>query len=129
LDVSGGDSRDDGLAVLSGGGSGGGALLHAPTITLLQGGPPVIINASGFSGGRIHFFTSDATVQGNQAGLSVGSNFWGSPGVITFGKLGQVPDVPAPLPVLGAAAAFVQSRRMRRRIKFAEMQRKAEPDS
>jgi len=121
LDVSGGEFND-GLAVLSGGGSGGGALLHAPTIALLQSGPPVSINASGFSGGRIHFLTSDATVQGNLSGLSVGANFYGAPGVISFGKLEAIPAVPAPLPILGVAAAFVQARRIRRRIRLANMQ-------
>lgn len=50
----------------------------------------------------------------------LGTDFSGSDGAITSSSLSPVADpapVPGPLPVLGAAAAFGWSRRMRRRLK------------
>lgn len=99
-----GGAFNDGLAVNSGGGSGGGVLLHAPAISLLANLRPAIVDASGFSGGRIAFFTGDGTVQGNQAGLTVGAFASGNVGVITYNTLSPVPEpTTAVLMLLGAA--------------------------
>ena len=105
-----GGAFNDGLAVNSGGGSGGGVLLHAPTISLLANVRPAIVDASGFSGGRIAFFTGDGTVQGNQAGLTVG-NFYGGVGVITYNTLSPVPEPATALLMLAGAAALLARRR------------------
>jgi hypothetical protein len=109
--VTGGDFNG-GLAVNSGGGSGGGVLLHAPTISLLANVRPAIVDASGFSGGRIAFFTSDGTVQGNPAGLTVGANFYGNVGVITYNTLSPVPEPAGVWLMLVGAAALLVRRRM-----------------
>jgi hypothetical protein len=110
--VAGGAFREDGLAVNSGGGSGGGVLLHAPTISLLANVRPAIVDASGFSGGRIAFFTGDGTVQGNQAGLSVGAFAAGNVGVITYNTLSPVPEPATALLMLAGAAALMARRRV-----------------
>lgn len=107
--VTGGDFNG-GLAVNSGGGSGGGVLLHAPTISLLANVRPAIVDASGFSGGRIAFFTGDGTVLGNPAGLSVGANFYGNVGVITYNTLSAVPE-PNPLLLMLCGGAALLARR------------------
>jgi hypothetical protein len=105
LSVAGG-AFNDGLAVNSGGGSGGGLLLHAPTISLLpdsQG--PVVLDASGFSGGRISFRTAAGTVLGNLAGVSVAGNANGFVGVVDYGVQSPVPE-PASAWLLLAGSAI-----------------------
>lgn len=106
-----GGDFNGGLAVNSGGGSGGGVLLHAPAITLLANVRPAIVDASGFSGGRIAFFTNDGAVRGNQAGLSVGAFTYGNVGVITYNTLSPVPEPATALLLLVGAAALLVWRR------------------
>jgi hypothetical protein len=114
LSAAGAEFRD-GLAVNAGGGSGGGVLLHAPSITLLSGFKPARIDASGFSGGRIALLTSDATVAGNTSGLSVGANFYGHVGVISYGQLSLVPEPASGLLMAAGLAAVWSSLRAGRR--------------
>lgn len=108
--AAGGAFREDGLAVNSGGGSGGGVLLHAPVVSLLASVRPAIVDASGFSGGRIAFFTGDGTVLGNQAGLSVGAFAAGNVGVITYNTLSPVPEPASLLLMLGGVAMLLVRR-------------------
>lgn len=113
LNVAGGEFGD-GLAVNAGGGSGGGLLLHAPVIGLfpdLNG--PVRLDANGFSGGRISFLTASGAVLGNTAGVSVGANFYGHEGVISYGLLAAVPEPATLLLALAGGAALLAWRRHR----------------
>lgn len=113
LNVSGGNFGD-GLAVNAGGGSGGGLLLHASSIALLPDTHgPVLLDASGFSGGRISFRTASGAVLGNTAGVSVGANFNGQVGVIDYGTLAPVPEpATAWLALAGTAMLLGRRRRM-----------------
>lgn len=112
LSVAGGDFSD-GLAVNAGGGSGGGLLLHAPVISLLPNpnDGPVLLDASGFSGGRISFLTASGGVVGNTSGVSVGANFWGQVGVIDYGTLAAVPEPATALLALAGGAGLLAWRR------------------
>lgn len=113
LSVAGGDFAD-GLAVNAGGGAGGGVLLHAPVIDLQsrpEGAP--VLDASGFSGGRISFLAASGGVLGNTAGVTVAANFWGQPGVITYGTLAAVPEPASALLLLSGGVALLAMRRRR----------------
>lgn len=107
LNASGGTTLD-GLAVNAGGGSGGGVLLHADDIELESQSR---VDASGFSGGRITFLTASGPVTGNTAGVSVGANFYGHVGVITYGTLPAVPEPATSLLWLAGGAALLAWRR------------------
>lgn len=111
LNVAGGEFGD-GLAVNAGGGAGGGLLLHAPVISLLPDpNGPVRLDASGFSGGRISFLTGSGGVVGNTAGVSVGANFYGHVGVISYDVLTAVPEPATTLLWLFGGAACLAWRR------------------
>ena len=108
-----GGQGGNGTAINTGGGSGGGVLLHAPLIDMQSSFElgPSIIDAGGFSGGRVAFFTGNALVQGNLSSVSVGANFYGNVGVISFSALAAVPE-PASwaLMLLGVSALVVRRR-------------------
>jgi hypothetical protein len=53
---------------------------------------------------------------GFQSASTTGTTFTGNDGLITSSLLSPVNEVPGPLPLLGAAAAFQASRRIRRRL-------------
>lgn len=108
LSVAGGDFAD-GLAV-----NAGGLPLHAPVIDL-QGRPEgaPVLDASGFSGGRISFLAAAGNVLGNTAGVTVAANFWGQPGVISYGTLAAVPEPASALLLLSGGAALLALRRRR----------------
>ena len=113
LSVAGGDFSD-GLAVNAGGGSGGGLLLHAQVISLLPDiNGPVRLDASGFSGGRISFLSASGGVLGNTGGVSVGGNFHGHEGVVSYGVLAAVPEPATLLLALAGGAALLAWRRRR----------------
>jgi len=107
LNASGG-ARLDGLAVNAGGGWGGGLLLHADSIELQSQSR---VDDSGFSGGRITFLTASGPVAGNTSGVSVGANFYGHEGVITYGTLAAVPEPASALLWLAGGSALLAWRR------------------
>jgi hypothetical protein len=114
LSVAGGDFNG-GLAVNSGGGSGGGVLMHALGVQFLSditGIPDV--DASGFSGGRITFLTASGGVLGNTAAVTVGANFNGQVGVISYGTMAPIPEPSSAALLLGGLGLLAWRQRAAR---------------